>query len=265
MNQIEVEGKTDAENVSAATNLPNAFSRQISAFDFELWRGGLIVSCQAPSGSPLARPEIIAAFAKTAELNGAIGVRIDGPGNIKEVRNCVNIPILGIYKTVKEDSDVYITPTFEVAKCVIEAGADIVAIDGTFRTRPNGEDFCSIVRRVREDLKRPTMADVATFDEGVYAFEQAGVDCVSTTLSGYTPETKHLIQPDFNLVERLAKRLSVPLICEGRLRSPDDVRRAFDCGAFAVVVGNAITSVDWLVREYVAVTPKASGGNLNRS
>ena len=62
--------------------------------------------------------------------------------------------------------------------------------------------------------------------------------------------------PDFRLVELLAARTEVPVICEGRLRSPEDVQRAFNSGAFAVVVGAAITGVDWLVRHYAALTPR---------
>jgi N-acylglucosamine-6-phosphate 2-epimerase len=102
------------------------------------------------------------------------------------------------------------------------------------------------------------MADVATFEEGLYAAETLGVDVISTTLSGYTAETKHLINPDFKLVERLAEKSTLPIVCEGRLRSTDDVRRAFDCGAFAVVVGGAITGIDLLVQKFVGATPRDS-------
>ena len=221
------------------------------------WQGGLIVSCQAAADSPLAHPDIIAALALTAERNGAVGVRIDGPANIRAVREIVTIPILGIEKITQTGYDVYITPTYESAERIVRNGADVIALDGTARPRPNGETFRSIVARVQADLSCPVMADVATYDEGINAAEEAGADLVGTTLSGYTPETAGRDAPDFELVERLAARLNVPVICEGRLRSPQDVQRAFACGAFAVVVGNAITGVDWLVRHYVAATPKA--------
>jgi N-acylglucosamine-6-phosphate 2-epimerase len=89
------------------------------------------------------------------------------------------------------------------------------------------------------------------------AVEEAGADMVSTTLSGYTQETLGAEEPDIQLVGQLANRLNVPVICEGRLRSPDDARRAFENGAFAIVVGTAITGVDWLVRLYAAATPLA--------
>lgn len=223
-----------------------------------MWRGGLIVSCQA-ANSPLARPDIIAALALVAEQNGAVGVRIDGPANIGAVRERVSVPVLGIEKLTSEDSDVYITPTYDSARRVAKSGAHVVALDATFRPRPGGENFGRIVARVHEELNRPVMADVATVEEGVSAAEDAGVEMVSTTLAGYTPETlSDRDEPDYQLIERLAARLRVPVICEGRVRSPEQARRAFDSGAYAVVVGTAITGIDWLVRHYVEAAKKAA-------
>jgi N-acylglucosamine-6-phosphate 2-epimerase len=224
----------------------------------EKWRGGLIVSCQAPGNSPLCKPEIIAALAETAEQNGAVGVRIDSPEHIRAVKRIVNIPVLGIYKIVTHSSEVYITPTFNAAKEVAEAGADAIAIDATLRRRPNDECLRDIILRIKEDLNLPVMADISTLKEGLNAVETEGVDFVGTTLSGYTNNTKHIVKTDFELVEKLAQRLNVPIICEGRLASPDDVRRAFDYGAFAVVVGGAITGIDQLVQQFVSATPKYS-------
>lgn len=217
-------------------------------------QNGLIVSCQAPSNSPLAKPEIIAAFAETAVQNGAIGVRIDSPEHIRAVKKVVTVPIIGIYKIVTDLSEVYITPTFESAKKVAEAEADIIAIDATFRSRPNDENLAEIVERIHTELNLPVMADVATFEEGINA-EKIGCDFVGTTLSGYTAETKHIFEPDFELVRKLST-LSIPIICEGRLRKPENVAMAFESGAFSVVVGNAITGTDWLVREFAEATPK---------
>ena len=218
-------------------------------------RNGLIVSCQAPADSPLAVPEIIAALAATAEQNGAVAVRIDTPAHVAAVRRRVKIPILGIYKIVTGESDVYITPTFESAREIAGAGADLIALDATPRRRIGGEICSDIVEKIHARLGLPVMADVSTYEEGVRAAE---IDCdfVGTTLSGYTTETADRLRaPDFELVEKLAARLSVPVICEGRLRRPEDVKKAFDCGAFAVVVGGAITGIDTLVRDFSAATP----------
>lgn len=216
--------------------------------------GGLIVSCQAPADSPLARPEIIAAFAAAAEYNGAVGVRIDSPAHIAAVRRAVKIPIIGIYKIMRPSSDVYITPTFQSAIEVAEAGADIIAVDATPRTRPDDENLADLCRRIKNELKLPVMADISTLEEGVRAAEELDCAFVGTTLSGYTKATEHLLdKPDFNLIEKLARRISAPIIAEGRLTSPEDVRRAYDCGAFAVVVGNAITGIDQQIKRFAAV------------
>ncbi len=220
----------------------------------EAWRGGLIVSCQAPENSPLARPDIIAAFAETAELNGALGVRINSPQNISSAKKRLTIPVLGINKIITGTSEVYITPTFNSAKEIADADADIIAIDATFRSRPGNEKLEDIAARIRNELNKLMMADIATVEHGINAAEAIGFDAVITTLSGYTQERKHIIEPDFELVEKLAKRLSIPVICEGRIATSEDVRRAFEAGAFAVVVGEAITGIDRLVARFVGAT-----------
>jgi N-acylglucosamine-6-phosphate 2-epimerase len=217
--------------------------------------GGLIVSCQAPGNSPLAKPEIIAAFAETAELNGAVAVRIDSPAHISAVRKTVEIPIIGIYKIVLPPSEVYITPLYQSAVEVAESGADIIAVDATMRPRPNGEKLSELCEKINKSLHLPVMADVSTFDEGVHAAEELGCAFVGTTLSGYTKQTEYLSnKPDFELIKKLAQRISVPIIAEGRMASPEDVKYAFECGAFAVVVGNAITGIDNQVRKFASAS-----------
>jgi N-acylglucosamine-6-phosphate 2-epimerase len=219
------------------------------------WRGGLIVSCQAPPGSPLDRPDVLAALARTAELNGAAGVRIDQPQNIAAVRAAVAVPIVGLLK--RPGSQVYITPTLDDARLVRASGADVVAVDATARPRPDGTPLPRLIRAIQEELGALVMADVSTFDEGVAAAE-AGADFVATTLAGYTPESRPTDGPDLRLVERLASAVVTPVVCEGRIRDPEDVRRAFEARAFAVVVGSAITGIDDLVRRFVAATPAAA-------
>lgn len=219
-------------------------------------KNGLIVSCQAPKDSPLYNPEIIAAFALCAEKNGAAAVRIDSPEHISAVKKLVSFPVLGIYKIVTDESGVYITPTFDSARQIAEAGADIIALDATLRMRPGNENLQNIVEQIHAELKLPVMADVATFEEGLNA-AAIGFDFIGTTLSGYTPETSRKNSlPDFELVKKLSDSLSVPVICEGRLRSPQDMAKAFEYGAFSAVVGNAITGLDRIIGEYVQATPK---------
>lgn len=222
------------------------------------WRGSLIVSCQAPAGSPMARDSMIAALAETVAACGARGVRVDGPAHVKAVRAATRIPILGIWKRIRPGSDVYITATFEDAAAIAGAGADAIAVDATPRPRAGGATAADLIARISRELTLPVVADVATLDEGLAAAD-AGAHFVATTLAGYTADTRDLEGPAFALVEALARRCPVPVLCEGRLRTPADVRRAFDAGAFAVVVGTAITGVDILTRELLAATPGAAG------
>ncbi|MDM9383370.1 N-acetylmannosamine-6-phosphate 2-epimerase [Chlorogloeopsis sp. ULAP01] len=218
----------------------------------ESLRRGLIVSCQAPIESPLHDPFVIAAMAQTAVNNGAVGVRIDTPAHIYAVRQRVQVPIIGLWKQVITGYDVYITPQFHHAAAVAEAGADIIAIDATTRKRPGSENLAVTIARIHEKLAKPVMADVDTI-EAAKAAVDAGADIVGTTLCGYTAATKHLSPPAWELLTQMVEKLQVPVICEGGISSPQMARRAIDLGAYAVVVGTAITGVDYLVRDYTSI------------
>ncbi len=226
----------------------------------ETLRGGLIVSCQAPAGSPLDDAYIISAMALTAERNGAVAVRVNTPPHIAATRLRVRVPIIGLEKVVNDGSEVYITPTFEDASRV--AGAEIIAVDATRRRRPSGERIESLIVRVQTELRRPVMADIATLDEGLHA-AGCGAAIVATTLRGYTAESRGANIPAFDLLENLARKLDVPVICEGGIASPEEVRRAFDCGAFAVVAGTAITGVGLLTQAFVKACPTTPGEKNN--
>lgn len=197
--------------------------------------GGLIVSCQAPRRSPLRDPSIIARIAQAAELGGAVGLRVNGFDDVAAVSGVTSIPIIGLHKVPGPRRDI-ITPDEGLAHALLEAGADIVAVEATMETL--GDDL-ALLDRIRA-LGTPVMADVATLDEGLRAWD-TGVDIVGTTLSGYTTDTTPAPEePDIALVEALAAR-GVIVVAEGRYRSPFQVRAAFDAGAHAVVVGGAIT------------------------
>ncbi len=210
---------------------------------------GLIVSCQAPAQSPLHEPGVIAAIAQASVNSGAVGVRIDTPDHISAVRQKVKAPIIGLWKQKLPGIDVYITPQFHQASAIANSGADIIAIDATGRNRPEGETVTSLITRIHEELGKPVMADVDTF-EAAHAAAAAGADLVGTTLYGYTARTNHLKPPGFELLIQMVKNLEVPAICEGGISSPQMARQALDLGAFAVVVGAAITGIDHQVKAY---------------
>ncbi len=222
-------------------------------------RHGLIVSCQAPPDSPLYDPEIIAAIAHTAVLRGAVAVRIDTPTHIEAVRRRVRVPIIGLWKRSFEGSEVYITPQFEQAKAIAQAGADVIAIDATRRPRPGGETVESIIQRIHAELDRPVMADVDTLESAIAA-EQAGADLVGSTLYGYTAATRHLKPPSLELIGQMTEQLTVPVICEGGIASPQMAQQALASGAYAVVVGTAITGIDLQVKAYCAALTAQSIG-----
>jgi N-acylglucosamine-6-phosphate 2-epimerase len=214
---------------------------------------GIIVSCQAAPGSPMDRPDILAAFAQCAEQAGAVGIRANHGPNIAAIRAAVTLPIIGIKKREVEGYEIYITPEWQDVLEAYNAGARIIALDATARPRPGPEDFAALTRRIHSELADTlVMADVSTYEEGVQA-AQDGADIVATTMSGYTSytEEKKAHGPDLELVRRLSAALDTPVICEGRVHTPEQARQALEAGAFAVVVGTAITAPAWITSQYV--------------
>lgn len=223
-------------------------------------QGGLIVSCQALPGEPLCGPDFMAAMAAAAVSGGADGLRANGAADIRAIKKITKLPLIGIVKRDYDGSPVYITPTMLEVDEIVEAGADIVATDATLLPRPGGQKALEFIAAIRKRHKIIIMADVSTLEEGIAA-EQAGVDVVSTTLSGYTPYSLQLEGPDFDLLEVLVRSVKIPVVCEGRISTPEECQNAFLLGAFAVVVGSAITRPQEIVRRFAAVRPRATVSN----
>lgn len=215
-------------------------------------RGGLIVSCQAPEDSPLRSPIFMAAMAKAAERGGAVGIRANGPEDIRAIKQVCTVPVIGIYKRREPNFEVYITPDFQSAEAVIQAGADIVALDGTQRRRPGNLDLKTLIATIKSKFNVLIMADIATVEEALTA-EAYGADLVATTLSGYTKETAYRrdLGPDLELVHALCKKVRVPVIAEGRIWTPEQACEALRLGAWAVVVGTAITNPEAITARFV--------------
>lgn len=213
---------------------------------------GLIVSVQAPEGSPMRHPDVIAAMAEASLKNGAIGVRLESPEHIGAVRErCPKALIIGLWKRSWPGSSVYITPRWHEVQAVWGAGADVVALDATDRPRPQGEELASLVKRAKDDLGAPLMADVDSVENGLRA-ASLGCDWVGTTLFGYTEATREWNPPGLHLLKPLRAQLpaETSLICEGGIASPQSAEDALIEGADAVVVGTAITGVDLQVAAY---------------
>lgn len=219
----------------------------------ERLRGGLVVSCQAYPGEPMRDTDTMTRVAQAVFVGGAAGIRAQGLEDIRAIRAAVKLPLVGLWKDGEDPEGVVITPTLRHALAVARAGADVVAMDATARPRPDGRGLPDTVRAVHEETGALVMADVSTYDEGVAA-EDAGVDLVGTTLSGYTAYSVRRAGPDLDLVSRLTSRLDVPVVAEGRVHRPDQVTAALGAGAHAVVVGTAITHPTTLTRWFVEAT-----------
>ncbi len=221
---------------------------------------GLIVSCQAPEGSPLRHPVHMAAMAQAAEMAGAVGIRANGPEFVRAIRAVTDLPIIGIDKRSDIDPVAYITPHFESVVELVRAGADIIAIDGTSRPRTGtgAPSANALLRQIRSEFGNlPVMADVSNVEEGMMA-DESGFDLVATTLSGYTGNGQPGTGPDIELVARLVKEQSRPVIAEGRFATPEQVVAAYGVGAHSVVVGTAITDTLAIARRFAeAVARKA--------
>lgn len=223
----------------------------------ERLKGGVIVSCQAEGEDPFnAKPEYMALFAKAAVMGGAVGIRTEGIEKLKAVKNAVDVPVIGLIKSFYEDGTVKITGSFKEVEMLIEAGSDIIAIDGTFREREglSGPDF---IKKVKEKYGCMVLADIAQLDE-VLACEKNGTDCVSTTLNGYTPNTidKGIEGPNFSLLEDILSNVNIPVFAEGRYNTPLDARKAMERGAYGVISGTAITRPRVITQWFVDAVQK---------
>ena len=212
---------------------------------------GLVVSVQAPEESPLNETPHMVAIARAAVAGGAAGIRAEGGADVAAIKAAVSFPVIGLRKRRVPGSEVYITPDLCDAHEVAAAGADIVAVDGTLRPRPNGVGLAEFLGSLGGELSQPVLADVDSLAAGMAARE-AGAAAVATTLAGYTGERPPPEEPDLELVGRLAAELDCPVLAEGRYGSPAAVRAAFEAGASAVVVGTAISDPLALTRRFAA-------------
>lgn len=216
----------------------------------------LIISVQSAKNEPLNNEIAMNALIDTVILLGKIdALRLAGVRDIKNTKEKYkdNVVVIGITKPdiipVNYKEIVYITPALTDAKSLIEAGADIIALDSTKRKRPNNESLKTIIDFIHSKNKL-VMADISTFDEAEYAFN-LGADIISTTLSGYTKETENNPEtPDFKLVEKCKKELNCPVILEGKIKDESDVKKAFESGAYAVVIGSMVTRPHKIIENF---------------
>lgn len=216
------------------------------------FKNNIIVSCQAQEGEPLHVPGYMTRMALAAKQAGAVGIRAESPADIKSIKEEIGLPVIGLWKIATPGADVFITPTLEAAEAIYQAGADIIAVDATFRKNSEGKWAWELIQEIKEKMDVLVMADISTYEEGMNA-EKMGADLISTTLSGYTSYSPQIKGPDFELIESLARDLKIPLMAEGRIRRPEMAKKALELGAYGVIVGGAITRPLEIATEYVEI------------
>ncbi|MBM7616208.1 N-acetylmannosamine-6-phosphate 2-epimerase [Alkaliphilus hydrothermalis] len=217
-----------------------------------LKKGSLIVSCMVLENDPidLYDNHFLSHMCKMIEIGGAGGIKLSDGELIRKVKQLgINIPIIGIDKVYK-NKQVLITPDIEGAKKVIDSGADILSM----QVVENNPDFTldkieAAINKIKSLYNIKIIGAISTLEEGIMA-EKFGVDYVATTLAGYTPHSNKINGPDFYLVEELIKKLSIPVIAEGKYDSKEQVKKAVEMGAHSVVVGTAITRPHIITKNY---------------
>lgn len=210
---------------------------------FDQIKGGLIVSCQALEHEPLYTKEggVMPLMAKAAAQSGAVGIRANTVRDITQIKAVVDLPVIGIIKKDYPGTPMYITVTMAEVDALVECGVDILAVQGTSALRPDGSTAADFIRQIKAKYPQQlVMADIATLEEAM-ACAEAGADFVGTTMRGYTPETKGIDDIDFAFITELTQRCPAKVIAEGHIHSPEQAVQALQAGAFALVVGGAIT------------------------
>lgn len=220
----------------------------------ESLRGGLIVSCQTQKDEPIYTPDMVVTMAKCAKWAGAVGLRINSPEQIKQVKEAnLGLPIIGLYKVWHDDTDVFITPTMDEVDKIVKAGADIIALDCTSQiTHEKTMAWDLLDKVVKKYPDHLIFADCSTIEEAKRA-SLHGAHIVAPTLYGYTKETAHIEGADYRMVASMCREIGddACVIMEGHLYTPEDAMKCIFVGCHAVVVGSAITRPHYVAKRFV--------------
>jgi N-acylglucosamine-6-phosphate 2-epimerase len=223
---------------------------------------GVVISCQAYEDTPLYGSQYMAAMAKCAQMGGADGLRACWPQDIRAVKEACDIPVIGINKKFGDGDpldEIFITPSFESAKEVIEAGCDILALDCTIRDSRPFEELEELLHQIREAYPEvPVMADLATLEEAVKVEKTGCIDIISTTLAGYTRNTcaGKTEGPDTELIKEIKKACTLPVNAEGRIWELKDLKLALEAGADMISIGSAVSRPHLITERFVDCNKK---------
>ena len=203
---------------------------------------GLIVSCQALENEPLHSSFIMGKMALAAKEGGAVGIRENTVEDITAIKGEVDLPIIGIIKKDYPGLVPYITPTMKEVDELVNAKVDVIALDATIN-----QDVEFIKAVMEKYPNQKFMADISTVEEGLRA-EKLGFDYIGTTLVGYTEQSKGI--NNFEVLDELIRQCTKPVIAEGNFDTPEKARKAMENGAYAVVVGGAITRPQLITKKF---------------
>ena len=221
---------------------------------FEQIRGGLIVSCQALEHEPLYTKEggIMPLMAKAAAQSGAVGIRANTVRDITQIKEVVDLPVIGIIKRNYDDCEIYITPTIKEIDELMEAKPEIIALDATISSRPKGQKLDEFFHEIKEKYPdQLLMADCSTIEEALHA-DELGFDFIGTTMVGYTKQSSNLKidENDFEILRTILSKVKHPVIAEGNINTPEKLKRVLELGAFCAVVGSAITRPQLITKSF---------------
>lgn len=209
----------------------------------ESLRKGLILSCQVRETDPMYSDDIIVKLVACGEWGGACAYRINEPQNVKAVRAVTDKPIIGLWKINPDEADVFITPSMKEVDAVIEAGADIIAVDCTDRVNSEGVKAYEIIKEIKKKYPEVLiLADIRNAEEAVRAAE-LGAHMVAPTLYRFSEDAKSTSEPDFRELAKIVEEIGdkAKVVMEGKINTPDQAIKALYLGAYSVVVGSAIT------------------------